>query len=333
MKRSGGLASGSRMRAGARPAFTLVELLVVIAIIGVLVALLLPAIQSAREAARRAQCSNQLKQLGLALHNYHDIHGTFPPSGIHNRDGHGASATSSSWGPSWLVMSLPFFEQEALYNQYDFSLPRARDGVNQTVVTVELPNLRCPSDGGRKQPWSNSVGFARGNYAANCGAGNAFSRSNFDLEHERGPFAMARHYGAALADILDGTSHTILLGELIAGSRSGDVRGAWAYPAGAYFSGGTPHYSDPRHLLLPNGIAVDNDRRDRPSRCDAPNEDFQLRCTSGGSRSAQTARSRHPGGVQVCMADGTVRFIHDAIELDTWRSLLAQADGQILGAY
>ncbi len=139
-----GLVSGIGKRANVRPAFTLVELLVVIAIIGVLVALLLPAIQSAREAARRAQCTNQLKQLGLALHNYHDVHRTFPPSGLHNRDGHGASATSSSWGPSWIVMTLPFLEQEALYSQYDFSLTRARDGVNRTVVGVEIPSLRCP---------------------------------------------------------------------------------------------------------------------------------------------------------------------------------------------
>ena len=316
-----------------RQAFTLVELLVVIAIIGVLVALLLPAIQSAREAARRAQCNSQLKQLGLALHNYHDVHLRVPPAGIHNRDGDGASATSSSWGPSWLVMALPFFEQEALHATYDFNLPRARDGVNREVVEVEIRSLQCPSDSGRKERWSNTARFARGNYAANCGAGNAFSRTDFDLQRERGPFSMARAYGAQLADIQDGTSNTILLGEIISGLRSGDVRGAWAYPTGAYFSGGTPSYNNPRLLLIPNGNALDNGWRDRPANCSADNEDRHLRCTSGGSRAVQTARSRHPGGVHVCLADGAVRFVSDTIDLETWRALLAIADGSVPGSF
>ncbi|MCL4204995.1 MAG: DUF1559 domain-containing protein [Pirellulaceae bacterium] len=328
-----GLVEGRRFGRVRRSAFTLVELLVVIAIIGILVALLLPAVQAAREAARRTQCTNNLKQLGVALHNYHDTHRKFPPSGIHNRDGHGASATSSSWGPSWLVMLLPFFEQEGLYNQYDFVLPRARDGVNQSVVVVNIPSLKCPSDGGVKQPWSNSVNFARGNYAANCGVSNAFSRSNFDIERERGPFSMARHYGAQLADVQDGSSNTVLLSELIAGSRSGDVRGAWAYPSGAYFCGATPHYDNPRYVLRMNGIALDNGMRDRPSACSADNDDPQLRCTSGGSRSAQTARSKHPGGVQVCLVDGSVRFVNESVALETWQALLAIADGTSIGPY
>lgn len=316
-----------------RRGFTLIELLVVIAIIAVLIALLLPAVQQAREAARRTQCRNNLKQLGLALHNYHDTHQRLPPGGIHNRDGHGASASSSSWGPSWIVMTLPYFDQGPLYNTYNFSLDRARDGINQTVVNVELAALKCPSDGTEKPKWSNSVPFARGNYAANNGISNAFSRSNFDIKRERGPFSMARVYGARMSDIEDGTSNTLLLAELIAGERSGDVRGAWAYPTGVYFCGGTPHYSDPRIMLVPNGNSLDDSMRDLPSACSAENSDRNLRCIAGGSRAAQTARSKHTGGVQVCLADGSVRFISDVIANQTWLNLLAIADGNVVGEF
>lgn len=316
-----------------RRAFTLVELLVVIAIIGVLVGLLLPAVQAAREAARRMSCSNNLKQLGLAMHNYHDTHRRFAPAGLHIRDGHGASATSSSWGHSWVVMLLPFFEQGNLHDQYDFNLTRSRDGVNRDVVAVEIASLKCPSDGGRKEPWSNTASYARGNYAVNCGVSNAFSRGNFDMKMERGPFSNARAYGATMADIEDGTSNTLLLGEIIAGDRSGDVRGAWAYPTGVYFCGGAPHYSDPRLQLRMNGNALNNDLRDQPSRCSADGADRHLRCTSGGSRAFQTARSKHPGGVQFTLADGSTRFIAETLEFETWLRLLAQADNQVIGEF
>jgi prepilin-type N-terminal cleavage/methylation domain-containing protein len=316
-----------------RWAFTLVELLVVIAIIGVLVGLLLPAVQAAREAARRMSCSNNLKQLGLALHNYHDTYQRFPPAGIHIRDGDGASASSSSWGPSWILMLLPFIEQGNLHAQYDFNLTRVRDGNNRLVIAVEIPSLKCPSDGGAKQPWSNSVNFARGNYAANCGVSNAFSRSNFDLKRERGPFTNARQYSAKMVDIEDGTSNTLLIGEFIAGDRSGDVRGAWAYPSGVYFCGGSPHYSDPRVQLRINGNALDNDLRDRPSTCSADGTDRHLRCVSGGSRAFQTARSKHPGGVQFALADGSTRFVSESIQFETWLKLLAQADGQVIAEF
>ena len=320
--------SGSR-----RNGFTLIELLVVIAIIAILVALLLPAVQQAREAARRSSCKNNLKQLGLALHNYHDAHNRFPPSGIHNRDGHGASASSSSWGPSWMILVLPFMEQGPLYDQYNFDLVRSRDGSNRDVVVVDIAAIKCPSDGGEKQKWSNSVPFARGNYAVNCGAANAFSTGDFGHKKVRGPFAMSRYYGAKMADIEDGTSNTALVGEIIAGDRSGDVRGAWAYPSGAYFSGGNRIADDPRYVLTPNANALNDDFRDRPSSCSADGDDRQHRCTSGGSRSFQTARSKHSGGVQITLADGSTRFISENIAGETWSRLLSQADGQVLGEF
>src|SRR4051812_39977786 len=242
-----------------RIGFTLIELLVVIAIIAILIGLLLPAVQKVREAAARAKCSNNLKQFGIAMHSYHDVRNHLPSAGAHNRDGADvADATSTSWGPSWAVSILPYMEQENVYKIYDYTLMRSRDGVNVNVVGVEFPSFRCPSDGGTKSAFNNSgVLFARGNYAVNCGAGNAFSTTDFNLTAERGPFAMGgpviapstpykqdgQGYGAKFGDITDGTSNTVFLSELIAGEQAGDVRGAWAYPVGAYICGGAPSYN------------------------------------------------------------------------------------------
>lgn len=318
---------------GKKSAFTLIELLVVIAIIAVLIGLLLPAVQKVREAAARSTCSNNIKQLGLAMHNFHDTEGKFPRAGVHNRDGTSASPTSTSWGHSWMMEILPYIEQKNLHDQYDFTVDRSRDGTNPNVVSVKINNIRCPSDAERKDTWSNSARYERANYAVNCGAGNASSGTDFNLKRERGPFHLRMHYSAEIAAITDGTTNTILIGEIVAGDRSGDVRGAWAYPSGMQFSGGQPSYADGRILLPPNGNALDDRLMDRPHWCSADNTDRSLRCVAGGSRGFQTSRSKHSGGVNVCMADGSVRFIRDNIELQTWRNLLSIADGNVLGDF
>lgn len=314
-----------------RTAFTLIELLVVIAIIAVLIGLLLPAVQKVREAAARSTCSNNLKQLALACHSYHDNNGSFPAAGIHNVSGTFASASSTSYAHGWGVEILPFIEQINLHAIYNMDTLRARDNVQ--VVGTDLSTMKCPSDAGPRTPWSNQTPFAKGNYAVNCGAGNAFSQTDFNLKRERGPFHIGRHYGAEIAAIEDGTSNTILLAELVAGERSGDVRGVWSYPTGSFISGGQPSYSDNRILLPPNGNALDDSLMDRPGRCSADADDRWLRCVGGGSRAFQTARSKHSGGVNVALADGSVRFIRDNIPLQTWRNLLAAADGNVLGDF
>jgi prepilin-type N-terminal cleavage/methylation domain-containing protein len=328
-----------------RLAFTLIELLVVIAIIAILIGLLLPAVQKVREAAARMSCSNNLKQLGLAMHSYHDAKSQLPSGGAHNRDGaDAASADSTSWGPSWAVSILPYIEQDNLYKGYNYALERARDGVNAAVVGVEIKTFKCPSDN-YDSAWSNTAAFARGNYAINAGAGNAFSTTDYNLRSDRGPFHMGgpvravvlphrengQGYGAKFGDITDGLSNTLLLSELIAGKQSGDVRGAWAYPSGAYISGGSS--TSPRVLLTPNANALDNNNRDQPGFCSADNTDPQLRCAAGGSRAYQTARSKHTGGVMACLADGSVRFVSNTISLATWRQLLAQADGTVISNF
>ncbi len=316
-----------RSRRHCKSAFTLVELLVVIAIIGVLVALLLPAVQSAREAARRVRCKSNLKQLGIALHNYHDTFGRVPPGAIFTyKDPYITGSSSNSWGQNWLVLLLPQIEQGNLFAMYDFKELRAMDGANKNVVSAEIPLLRCPSDPRGEKYSVPPAQFARGNYGANYGAGNAWSGADLKLPNLVGPFNAMGFYGARFAEISDGLSSTVLVAELIAGKRAGDQRGAWADAVGAYICG--QDFTFPTRIpRIPNGNALDNTRWDNPCQCDAANNDRDLRCISGGNHAFQTSRSHHPGGVQVCMADGSVIFINDTINVNTWLTILSQADG------
>ena len=164
---------GARSRLG----FTLVELLVVIAIIGILVGLLLPAVQAAREAARRMQCSNNLKQLGLAMHNYHDAYNRFPMSATAKRDVTGLNPTSYrdlGWSTTWTMAILPYIEQGNLWNRWDSALGLADTATQLAVVRTNLIAMQCPTD-----PMADGaaltlgvIAFARGNYGANHGGGN-----------------------------------------------------------------------------------------------------------------------------------------------------------------
>ncbi len=330
--------------------FTLVELLVVIAIIGVLVALLLPAVQAAREAARRSQCSNNLKQLGLAMHNYHDVHKILPSPGFNYRDGM-SNASSTSSAHSWAVLLLPFIEQAPLHDIYDFTLSGGNRGyrdnpINCDVAMTEVPGMRCPSDGEQKEGFSPTSSFtdtsgsrayiARGNYAINTGAGNGIARTDFRRRNERGPFHFGGSgrptapYSANFAEIRDGTSNVVMLAELIAARPRSDNRGVWAYANGAYICGGEPSYRGvwpDRILLRPNGNALDDRQMDRPGRCRYVGDlDRQMRCVGGGSRGFVTSRSRHPGGVQVCNVDGSVRFVAETIDLEAWLVTLAASN-------
>ncbi len=350
--------SGVRRSAG----FTLVELLVVIAIIGVLVSLLLPAVQAAREAARRTQCTNNMKQIGLAMHNYHDTYKTLPSAGFRWTGGgvggrcqaaSGPSANSTSHGQSWVVGILPFIEQQALHDQFFAGVrelpvygcwfrvkaarPAQHPGLTQVLAT-ETASMRCPSDSGRKERYASDddmAPVARMNYGANGGAGNAWSRTDFRSPLDRGPFhwGYAFEHAVSFAEVTDGTSNTVLLGEIVAAEDRRDSRGAWAYSSGPFISGGDPSYRSPRILLPPNGNALDNNFRDRPPLCSADNLHRHLRCTAGGSRAFQTARSYHPGGVNVCLIDGSVRFINDTIEMETWLALLGMSRGQVISQF
>ena len=283
--------------------FTLIELLVVIAIIAILIALLLPAVQQAREAARRTQCRNNLKQLTLALHNYHDVFNQLPPGAICADPIVTTDPTTSNnrcqgafrnkwWGATWAVMLLPYFDQANLFNIYDTSLP---SGVapNPQVTSEELTVMKCPSD--VQAPPANRPNnvlerYSKGNYAANygggwghenCGGGqdgcDGFTR--WAGSPNKGPFSSRcgcwgpgsnghDRWGARFGDIQDGASNTVLLGEILKLSANSDCRGCWGRVNGSIFSAYTrarPR-NGPQGICTPNHLAT-GDFRDCPVHC------------------------------------------------------------------
>jgi prepilin-type N-terminal cleavage/methylation domain-containing protein/prepilin-type processing-associated H-X9-DG protein len=244
-------------------AFTLIELLVVIAIIAVLIGLLLPAVQKVREAAARIKCENNLKQVGLAAHNYHDANGKFPPAvqiarippqGEQNML---SAYRSPGFGPNWAVLMLPFMEQDALYRSVDVGSFTRTNGVDfltwRAIRTTTIPIMLCPSDPNNTTPFQlNGGNWARGNVAANAGPGwlnqSTDGNSGTGGAHPTGnPPAVTLdggampvgtkaggifcvNWGATLPAITasDGTSNTIMFNEVRAGINENDRRGVWA---------------------------------------------------------------------------------------------------------
>lgn len=217
-----------RMSACASPryryAFTLVELLVVIAIIGILVGLLLPAVQAAREAARRIQCTNNLKQIGLALHNYESTHRTFPPGFISRVTGTwpgGGNDPIPEVGPGWsmFAMLLPMLEESNTQNLINFGLP-ITDPINQAARSTNIQHYRCPSDAWDEPVtvWPTSLGIndlAPNSYIGCLGGGDPANAPGYTAMYEQQPFNGMFHRNKAIrpADITDGLSNTIGIGE------------------------------------------------------------------------------------------------------------------------
>ncbi len=195
-----------------RSGFTLVELLVVIAIIGILVALLLPAVQAAREAARRMSCGNNLKQLGLALHNYHDTYKTFPPDAIWHGNLRGTTPNAMTVrNYTWIAMILPYIEQSPLYEQIDFRLPALQElnriqVQNGPAIGLMIPALICPTDVGFNSP-PRGIGIT--SYSGNAGWDH-HRRKHRDT-WRAGPFTF--YDASGIKDVRDGTSNTVMLGE------------------------------------------------------------------------------------------------------------------------
>jgi prepilin-type N-terminal cleavage/methylation domain-containing protein len=331
-----------------RRAFTLIELLVVIAIIGLLTALLLPAVQSAREAARRTQCANNLRQVGLAVLNYTDTHGVIVPGQIWGlgQGGCYSSSFGGCQGTTLFALMLPHLEQAPLANAFNFSLGTEGPAnlgyfANSTVMATKIGAFQCPSD--------RSLGFrfaqdfqggalsgptlSRGNYAANWGNTIWYQvnvRADGTGNYRPSPFGLAGNIRPAA--ITDGLSATVFLAEILQG-RDSDARGLiWSsMPGGSmYMSGVLPNHagniyglSKDSDILMDEAVCVSEPGLMLP--CQGDPQGVRERSFSG-------ARSRHPGGIESLLGDGSVRFIKGTVDPQVWVGIHSIAGGEAIGA-
>jgi prepilin-type N-terminal cleavage/methylation domain-containing protein len=340
-------------------AFTLVELLVVIAIIGILIALLLPAINAAREAGRRAQCMNNIKQLGLAAINYQESLGRFPP-GVMLPRGQDPTRTYQ-WGANWVIRILPYTENPELAKIYN-PLKSIFDASNASLRATRIPTMLCPSDAtNNSKPYMpvarsyEGANWARGNYAANgsieqfelWGDGASFlvgpGSPGWSIPWLRG--VMGVNESSAMKDIPDGAAHTCLLGEIRAGIAPIDRRGTWAMGcAGAsmlFGHGATDDHGPNNNEPLADDI-IECDEIEQTINQSSLVQMY-MGCFGGGGNNQATARSMHPSGAYICMCDGAVVFINNSINVSTtwsyttttrvasefgiWEELMSPGDG------
>jgi prepilin-type N-terminal cleavage/methylation domain-containing protein len=332
-------------------AFTLVELLVVIAIIGILVALLLPAIQAAREAARRSQCQNNIKNVALAVLNYESAHKTLPNGSTFPTTP--AVQSNVNFSKSWAVEILPYIENQALYDAFIFENASGqpvpmRDDLNRDERGTVLPVMLCPTDRYNQTRYEGHGGnWARGNYAANVGAGamhtgpTTINASGIKpltgpdspgWKHHLGRGVMGPNVGSTIAQITDGTSKTMLLSEIRAGVTAADPRGTWAFGhAGGNLVawhgwGGDangPNVCGPTSDDIGSTLSLDCASTELTTEC--------MTCHGPGSFDQATSRSAHVGGVFVALCDGSVQFISDDIETSgSWGACCRAWDHLIL---
>ena len=308
--------------------FTLVELLVVIAIIGILIALLLPAVQAAREAARRMQCSNNLKQLGLAMQNYHSALNILPPGTIAWVTDTTTRPGPGSWydDHGWYTQIGGYIEQKPWVLTIDYKV-QFSTASNDSARRLMIPLFACPDDGFRRNEWGNppnpsvsSPTWARlrGNYVVNFGNTNYGQTTKNKIPFLGAPFSHKR--SKRLSDIKDGTSKTLMMSEYVTVLElQNQNSGTWGGPmsdfttalGGQTFEGWAP----------PNSILADDVARVCPSPMYLQNG---IQCNNIGNDTLSqslAARSLHAGGVNAVMCDGSVRFFPNEIDLGVWQAL------------
>ncbi|NUQ61266.1 MAG: DUF1559 domain-containing protein [Pirellulales bacterium] len=320
-----------------RVGFTLVELLVVIAIIGILIALLLPAVQAAREAARRTQCTNHLKQIGLALQNYHDTYQTFP---------HGTRWPLQA--PNWRVVILPYLEQTALYDQLDISyqstagfISGTYTGKNAVLAGLAIDGYSCPSNPNPKNAANTTRTYNNtqlGQLIDYVGIGGAVpdpgGRTNICVLTSRygGNYwcengMLFPNGWVKMRDVRDGTSNTLIVGE-----QSGVVG---TYDIRASYYGGWTGFTSP---LRPAAMAAPNDGGDywgagTTAIRYAINTSILLGGASETYNSNTILNSFHPGGAQGLLVDGSVHFLSETMDMSTLLRLGAKDDNQVVGPW
>jgi prepilin-type N-terminal cleavage/methylation domain-containing protein/prepilin-type processing-associated H-X9-DG protein len=332
------------MQPSIRRGFTLIELLVVIAIIAVLIGLLLPAVQAAREAARRVQCTNNLKQLGIAIHNYHDVNNTIPPDSM--------NGSPANVGPSndfsMKTRLLPFLEQSAMFNSLNMYF-LATNVRNSTIHNnANLSAFLCPSDGNWPQPNVSAT-----NYPNNIGLRRTTVGSN-TLGPLDGP---AYKLGqppedkvVSFARVLDGLSNTVMFSEFVKGNnRAGLPIQLTGVALNFVFDAGvpeTPGLTLPQYqtaCLRSTTVVYDQKGTDWIindcgkggcySHVMTPNTNA---CWFGNSSNTDHtlvgASSNHPGGVNATMMDGSVRFIKATVSAPTWWAIATIAGGEVISA-
>lgn len=292
--------------------FTLVELLVVIAIIGILVALLLPAVQAAREAARRTQCFNNLKQIGLALQNYHDTQLRFPP-------GRWGGVSGRVYGTHSLL--LPYMEQQPVFDIIDFTVPHDHPNNTQARAAV-IKTFLCPSDPQSTPP----AGWAGNNY-------HGCESNNLDKAEANGANGVfSNRSGTRIADILDGTSMTAMFSERLKGDWSNAIATEYS---DLFRPAGSPVTADDGMQLCrslnPLNLANQNQSNSGAPWLAGMTDNFigfqtaapplDRSCVFPPGRSSLTANSKHPGGVNLLRCDGSVEFVIKQIDLGIWRAM------------